>query len=211
MLIAVFLIFIQVNIVREMEQSLSAIEEIDGYLKVVRSFPLLSLSFLKRLKLITGKTTDSQQRSLVIMDNQNLQDLWDEGQQVRVESGLIFFYFNPKLCFYKISNFIKQSTKGVDDHTMSTFRATNGEKTACNVTLLDVKEKKPETNSANSVILSWDALEIDDDRTLLGYVVYYIVAPFQNVTMYDGRDACGGDGYFLKIFFKLRSILNFFS
>jgi insulin receptor len=168
----------------------------------VRSFPLLSLSFLKRLKRITGKTTDSQQRSLVIMDNQNLQDLWDEDQVVRVESGLLFFYFNPKLCFYKISNFINKNTNGVDAHTLSTFRSTNGEKTACNVTLLDVRVMKPDSNSANSVILSWDALEIDDDRTLLGYVVFYIVAPFQNVTMYDGRDACGGDGY-LNNFFNL--------
>lgn len=33
-------------------------------------------------------------------------------------------------------------------------------------------------------------------RTLLGYVVYYMeVPPDVNVSMNDGRDACGGDGY----------------
>lgn len=34
-----------------------------------------------------------------------------------------------------------------------------------------------------------------DVRSLLGYVVYFVEAPYQNVTMYDGRDACGGDGW----------------
>lgn len=43
---------------RELEKSLSAIEEIDGYLKVVRSFPLVSLNFLKNLKVIHGNTLD---------------------------------------------------------------------------------------------------------------------------------------------------------
>jgi insulin receptor len=128
------------------------------------------------------------------MDNQNLQDLWDEDHEVHVEKGLLYFHFNPKLCFYKIENFIKKSTKGVDVHTISTFKNSNGDQIACNVTLLDVTVKKPAANSANSVILTWRSLEIDDERTLLGYVVFYIVAPFQNVTMYDGRDACGGDG-----------------
>lgn len=34
-----------------------------------------------------------------------------------------------------------------------------------------------------------------DVRSLLGYVVYFVEALYQNVTMYDGRDACGGDGW----------------
>lgn len=42
------------SIVRELEESLSSIEVIDGYLKVVRSFPLISLNFLKSLKTIRG-------------------------------------------------------------------------------------------------------------------------------------------------------------
>jgi len=29
---------------------------------------------------------------------------------------------------------------------------------------------------------------------LLGYVIYYLEAPNKNVSLFDGRDACGGDG-----------------
>lgn len=43
------------NIVKELENFLSSITEIKGYLKVVRSYPLLSLGFLKKLKIIHGK------------------------------------------------------------------------------------------------------------------------------------------------------------
>lgn len=45
-----------------------------------------------------------------------------------------------------------------------------------------------------SVLLKWAPFTHYDTRTLLGYVVYYLEAPYQNVSLYDGRDACGGDG-----------------
>lgn len=45
-----------------------------------------------------------------------------------------------------------------------------------------------------SVVLKWSPFAHFDTRTLLGYVVYYLEAPYKNVSLYDGRDACGGDG-----------------
>lgn len=47
------------NIVNELEENLNMIEEIDGYIKIVRSFPLVSLNFLKSLKVIHGYTLES--------------------------------------------------------------------------------------------------------------------------------------------------------
>lgn len=47
------------NIVKELEDSLSMIEEITGYLKVVRSLSLVSLNFLRRLKLIKGDSLEN--------------------------------------------------------------------------------------------------------------------------------------------------------
>lgn len=75
------------NIIRELEQSLSSIEEITGYLKIARSFPVVSLSFLKNLKRIRGMVLDSKKYSLVVLDNQNLQELWDVDHKV----GLLNF------------------------------------------------------------------------------------------------------------------------
>lgn len=60
-----------------------------------------------------------------------------------------------------------------------------------NVTLLKVIV----TDIASvAAILSCEAMRYSDERVLLGYVLHYIPAPHQNVTLHDGRDACGGDG-----------------
>ncbi len=44
-------------------------------------------------------------------------------------------------------------------------------------------------------VIDVESLPYEDVRSLLGYVLYFKPAPFQNVTLYDGRDACGGDGW----------------
>ena len=51
--------------------------------------------------------------------------------------------------------------------------------------------------TAHGMVLKWGPefrQSLPDPRQLLGYVISYIEAPHQNVTYYDGRDACGGDG-----------------
>lgn len=47
------------SMVRELEENLNTIEEIDQYLKVARSYPLISLNFLSRLKEIHGYKLES--------------------------------------------------------------------------------------------------------------------------------------------------------
>lgn len=88
----------------------------------------------------------------------------------------------------------------------------NGDKIACKINLYRFKNKfvfifiyyfpgkvsllnvSTEVIESNSVILKWSPFTHYDTRTLLGYVIYYLEAPHQNVSLYDGRDACGGDG-----------------
>lgn len=170
---------------KELEQSLSSITEIQGYLKVVRSFPLLSLNFLKNLEIIHNKVNEKY--ALTVMDNQNLQDLWDHN--VTIIGGKLFFHFNPKLCFYKIEQLKDRGQVFLDEDVA---RSSNGDKIACNITHLAVNVTQ---RSAIAVIITWEPFKVEDERVLLGYTVYYINAPFKNVTLYDGRDACGGDGW----------------
>ena len=121
------------------------------------------------------------------MDNQNLQDLFDH--DVKITSGTLSFHYNPLLCFEKIEklkNFTKLSIENEEQAKNS-----NGDRTACDVSQLSVEVTKILSEVA---ILKWKALQLDDLRKLLGYVVYYIKAPYKNVTLFDGRDACGGDG-----------------
>lgn len=61
--------YILVNIVKELEESLSMIEEITGYLKVVRSFPLVSLTFLRKLHIIRGEILESSK--YILFDKNN--------------------------------------------------------------------------------------------------------------------------------------------
>lgn len=185
------------NIVKELEESLSMIEEIDGYLKIVRSFPLISLNFLKNLRIIRGYELDNGRYSLAVFDNQNLQELWDwsthPGISIlsRDDRAKIFFHFNPKLCLSKIET-LREKAK-LDEFTdLDVAPNSNGDKVACNVTELKTKVNK---KTAKGAIIEWEAFMHHDTRSLLGYVVYFIEAPNKNVTMYDGRDACGGDGW----------------
>ncbi|GFG35214.1 hypothetical protein Cfor_01318, partial [Coptotermes formosanus] len=185
------------NIVKELEENLSMLEEIEGYLKIVRSFPLVSLNFLRRLRVIHGKKLDSGKYSFVLLDNQNLQELWDwnaRSENLSILEGRLFFHFNPKLCFYKIEK-LKQVAHLQNFTDLEVAANSNGDKVACNVTMLHARVA---LRDSYAVIIEWDQFEHHDPRTLLGYVVYYIEAPYQNLTLYDGRDACGGDGWHVE-------------
>uniref|UniRef100_A0A1L8DJW7 Tyrosine-protein kinase receptor n=1 Tax=Nyssomyia neivai TaxID=330878 RepID=A0A1L8DJW7_9DIPT len=183
------------NIVKELEEFLSNIEEIDGYLKVARSFPLVSLSFLKNLKVIHGKALEYNRNSLIVLDNANLQSLWNTTSQLRIERGGISFHYNPKLCLYKIEA-LKNSIAGMAGkdfyQVQDVAKTSNGDKIACNVTKLIVNTTRIGDQGA---VIEWEPFQLEDDRALLGYVVSYIEAPYRNVSLYDGRDACGTDGW----------------
>lgn len=69
-----------------------------------------------------------------------------------------------------------------------------------NVTLLNITVVN---RTKNAVLVSWRPFAYEDRRALLGYVIYSTEVANRNVTLYEGRDACGGDGLVL-----LRFVLN---
>nr|XP_018916405.1 PREDICTED: insulin-like peptide receptor [Bemisia tabaci]XP_018916406.1 PREDICTED: insulin-like peptide receptor [Bemisia tabaci] len=192
------------NVVKELEISLSSIEEIDEYLKIVRSFPLVSLNFLKKLRIIRGDRLESGKYALVLLDNQNLAELWDwstkeagrNGTGLTILKGRLFFHFNPKLCIDRIETLAKKV--GIDTlDELDVAKASNGDKVACNMSTLNtwVKLIYPE-----AVVVEWGPefhRQHHDPRTILSYVVYYTEAREGNVSLYDGRDACGNDGWMM--------------
>ena len=60
--IAAFLFIAIGNIGLELEQSLGDITEVTQYVKIVRSYALLSLHFLKSLKVIDGEGLDDRNK-----------------------------------------------------------------------------------------------------------------------------------------------------
>lgn len=151
------------------------------------------MGFFKKLRTVKGETQGKDRYGLRVIENQNLQALFT--QNVTIEHGRIFFHFNPKLCM----NIIEQFKDNVYDlRNVSKLPVdevapnSNGDKTACNVTSLEVELTKV---SYNMVLMELKPLPYDDERQLLGYLLFYMPAPYQNVTMFDGRDACGTDGW----------------
>ncbi|RWS28280.1 Insulin-like peptide receptor [Leptotrombidium deliense] len=189
-----------VNIIKELEQAFKHLETIQGFLKISRSRPLTSLNFLKNLRLIEGRVKERNNYSLLIFDNENLQELFpfdqmDPRSKLVIESGRIFFHLNPKLCLKYIDE-LKNHTimreysggKNWSDYDVSPH--SNGEKVPCEVSKLHVEVSK---RSTTVVVIKFDNFmrNMTDHRTLLGYLIYYKEAPVRNVTIYDGRDACG--------------------
>lgn len=177
---------------KELEAALSDVVEITDYLKVARTFPLYSLSFLKKLQKIHGRRLESNKFAIVIWDNQNLQELWHPNQEVDIPVGQFFFHYNPKLCFSIIERIAKNNSL-IENYNAT--KLSNGDKTQCNVQTFHVETV---SQTATTVLLQWKSLNLVDERALLSYVVYYTPAPYQNVTIWEGRDACGNDGWMLE-------------
>ncbi|RWS08270.1 insulin receptor-like protein [Dinothrombium tinctorium] len=196
------------NVIKELEESLKDLEVITDYLKVTRSYPLISLHFLKNLRLIKGVNMDRSNYSLLVFDNQNLQQLFTFNasggkNQLIIEKGRIFFHLNPKLCVRYIDELKNYAQlKGYPDGTWSDDDVSpfsNGEKVPCEVLKLNVTVQ---SITSDTVLLKWENFKrnLIDQRALIGYLIYYKETKFQNVTRYSGRDACSSSGWEEKQF-----------
>lgn len=157
-------------VMKGLEDSLSDIVEIEGYLKIIHSKAITSLSFLKNLQVIRGNQLASDKYAIEVYDNENIQQLFPDDQEVKIEKGKLFFHFNPKLCFEKIE---KLATGNIMIELYDTAKLTNGDRATCNFTSLDVDMKEVDTTSA---IIQIQPIKLPSDRLILGFVAYYTEA-----------------------------------
>ncbi|XP_004443960.2 PREDICTED: insulin receptor-like [Ceratotherium simum simum] len=120
------------NLAAELEANLGLIEEISGYLKIRRSYALVSLSFFRKLRLIRGETLEIGNYSFYALDNQNLRQLWDWSKHnLTITQGKLFFHYNPKLCLSEIHKMEEVSgTKGRQERNDIALK-TNGDQASC--------------------------------------------------------------------------------
>lgn len=53
---------------------------------------------------------------MVVWENQNLQELWgDENRKIEIKNGKLLFFYNPKLCFFKIEQLISEPRKMIEN------------------------------------------------------------------------------------------------
>ncbi|XP_069460668.1 insulin receptor-related protein [Ambystoma mexicanum] len=181
------------NLAPQLKGSLGLIETITGFLKIKHSFALISLSFFKNLKLIRGDTMVDGNYTLYVLDNQNLQQLWDRNHEsLSIPVGKMYFAFNPKLCLSEIDHVEEiTGTKGRQNKAEINPR-TNGDRASCKSQTLRFISN---ITYADQIFLKWERYQPPDYRDLLSSIVHYKESPFQNVTEYIGQDACGANNW----------------
>lgn len=171
----------------ELADAFGLIEEITEYVKVTHSFPITSLSFFKKLKVIKGENLDINNASLVVLDNPNLSSLFPPAQEIKIENGRLFFHYNPKLCLHTIEEFgrMVNITNFTDIEVQP---ESNGDKVACNIAKINITVKE---RDADRVVLSWDSYKPPEGQQLLSYILSYIETENENIT-YEAN-ACGNN------------------
>ncbi|KAJ8357694.1 hypothetical protein SKAU_G00204880 [Synaphobranchus kaupii] len=165
------------NIAAELEASLGQLEEITGYLMVRRSYALVSLSFLRKLRLIRGETQEVGNYSFYALDNQNLRQLWDwKKHKLTILQGRMEEVTGTKA---------RQTKNDIASKT-------NGDQASCENQVLKFTQVR---TLSDKVIIKWEPFWPPDFRDLLGFMVLYREAPFRNVTEFDGQDACGSNSW----------------
>ncbi|XP_077323964.1 insulin receptor-related protein-like [Lithobates pipiens] len=181
------------NLALELQRSLGLIDTITGFLKIKHSFALVSLSFFKNLKLIRGDSMVDGNYTLYILDNQNLQQLWDPNHEhLSIPVGKLYFAFNPKLCLSEIYNTeALTGTKGRQNKADINPR-TNGDRASCKTHALKFVANATEFDR---IFLKWESYRTTEPRDLLSFIVHYKESPFQNITEHLGQDACGANSW----------------
>ncbi|XP_054622983.1 insulin receptor a [Dunckerocampus dactyliophorus] len=179
------------NIAAELEASLGQLEEITGYMTVRRSYALVSLSFFRKLRVIRGEETEIGNYSFYALDNQNLRQLWDWSKhKLSIPQGRMFFHYNSKLCMSEIRKM--EEVTGTKDRKNDIASKTNGDQASCENHVLKFTQIR---TMSDKIMIKWEAFWPPDFRDLLGFMVLYKEAPFQNVTEFDGQDACGSNSW----------------
>lgn len=165
---------------RRLEEYIGKVEVILDQLKIIRSYSLNNLNFLRNLYEIRGERTVNKM-ALVIRGNKNLQKLWttekDDTRAVKILNGTVSFHYNPKLCMSEIYKFGNMSTLPVfSDIEVSNI--SNGDQFACIVHTLIVDTVKIDTQSI--VLRMHKPVEVDN---LERFLVYFIEASKWNETI----------------------------
>lgn len=174
-----------VNTQKYLERNLGDIEVVEGILKVFRSPVITSLSFLRSLRLIRGKF-DKSKYTFQITSNDNLQELWDfrEKKSLRLERGNLLIHYNSKLCLSQIRELqsVLRTNKSEDFISIES----NGYEQTC---LARAMTTWHHILNHTSVEVSWEKINVTESEKIMGYVIYYIIAPERNIT-HRGIDTC---------------------
>lgn len=156
---------------RRLEEYIGKVEVISDQLKIIRSYSLKSLNFLRNLHEIRGENTVNK-LALVVRSNMNLQKLWttktNEARPVKILNGTVSFHDNPKLCVSEIYKFGNASAlPGFSEIEVS--NTSNGNHFACIVHTLHVDTVKIQSQS---IVLR---VHRPDENDLVDWFLVYVI------------------------------------
>lgn len=164
-----------VGVATALEESLGSLEEIYGFLKVARTPSLISLAFLRNLRVVHGRTQYSNY-SIVVQDNANLQEFWDWStkENFTIKAGKLYFHHNQKLCYKTIVTFKNNSgLANLELKDQDVSRLTNGDRMPCDMIELKMTIKNVQSRKC---IVEWDTVVetyFEDHRHLHTYTIFY--------------------------------------
>ncbi|XP_017057664.1 insulin-like receptor [Drosophila ficusphila] len=189
---------IKEKIVEALENALVSVTSITGYLKVINSAQLVSLTFLQNLDAIRGDKLVENKYALYVVNNYHLEHIWPQNHQVIIQRGMLFFHLNPRLCYEKIHQLQSSLKSGESISVADVSPNSNGERVICGEAVRSLNATVEDLNST-AVRIILDYMDWEGMETLIGYSFYYKEAPLQNVTMYDGRHGCGHDNWLMDV------------
>ncbi|XP_013858973.1 insulin-like growth factor 1a receptor [Austrofundulus limnaeus] len=179
------------NIAAELEKFMGLIQKVTGFVKIQNSHALSSLSFLKSLRYINGHELFENMYSFSVFNNQNLQSLWDWSEHnLTIEAGRLFFRKNPKLCMSVIHTMWENT--GIQVKPGEGDFLNNGERANCESHILKFKSN---ATTNDTITLTWERYQVQENEGLISFIVYYKESPFQNITEFDGQDGCGSNSW----------------
>ncbi|KAI8129375.1 hypothetical protein FF38_13017 [Lucilia cuprina] len=188
-------------LIQNLEHAFRNLNEITGYLKILSSPQIVSLHFFKNLHTIRGLELIENKYSLYVVNNHYLEELWLG--RVAILQGCIYFHFNPRLCYEKITD-LQSSFKECTKITIKdASRNSNGERVVCGPDIRDLTANITDFNS-NSAVVQVDLMVPEEFSLLIGYTYYYKEAPERNVTKFDGRHGCGRDSWMTDVVISQR-------
>ncbi|KAI8044805.1 hypothetical protein M5D96_000977 [Drosophila gunungcola] len=178
------------HVMQELTNSLSAVHRIESSLMVHLTYGLKSLKFFQSLTEISGESlTDQENFALYVLENRDLEELWNPNQTVFIRNGGVFFHFNPKLCVSTINKLLPMlasKPEFFDKRDVATD--SNGNRGSCGTGILNVTAQSVSSGYARLQVTS--KVEIGDPqkpsnatvifkdpRAFIGFVFYHMIDP----------------------------------
>ncbi|XP_075146426.1 insulin-like receptor [Haematobia irritans] len=173
----------QIN--QELLYGLSSIRTISGYLKVQGTYGMSNLRFFKNLRAIKGERLVEDKYAFYVLENTDMETIWNENQTVKIENGTVYFHFNPKLCLSEIHALLPMLRNQTQFNNTEVAEDSNGSKGSCNTTVLDVVVWK--LGSLVAFVNITNPIVYPDERTFIGYQFLHMEDPYGNATKYGFR------------------------